>query len=187
MDEALPARVDQGDAGELVAIARITRTRGLRGELVAELLTDFPERFAGLQRVTALMPDGRRRALVLERHWFQPGHAGQVVLKFAGFETVEAAQALAGCDIAVPESECVALEDGAFYDWQLAGCAVEGVDGTQIGRVREVMHTGGTPILVVDGAAGREHLLPLAEDICVEIDIQRRRVRVDPPAGLLEL
>jgi 16S rRNA processing protein RimM len=169
---------------ELVAVARAVKTRGLRGEVVAELLTDFPERFEGLENLIAVAPDGSRTTLALEEHWF---HGERIVLKFAGYDSIEAASQLVGFEFTVPETERVELEEDEFYDWELAGCRVETVDGAHLGTVREVMRTGGVEMLVVEGDAGREYLIPMAEDICVAIDIEDKLVRVDPPEGLLEL
>lgn len=168
---------------ELVAVARAVKTRGLRGEVVAELLTDFPERFEGLKSLIAVAPNGHRSVLDLEEHWFQQG---RVVLKFAGYDTLEAASELVGTEFTVPESERVPLEEDEFYDWELAGCLVETVEGEPLGHVREIMRTGGVEMLVVDNAEGRDYLIPMAEDICVEIDIKVKLIRVDVPEGLLE-
>jgi 16S rRNA processing protein RimM len=167
-----------------VAVARIVRTRGLRGELVADLLTDFPERFDDLDSVEAFLPDGRRERLEIEEHWFQ---RDRIVFKFAGYDSIESAKALVGGQLAVPEDERIKLSGGQFYDWELAGCEVESVAGEKLGRVHEVMRTGGVEMLVVGNDSGREFLIPMAEEICVAIDIERKLIRVDPPAGLLEL
>lgn len=169
---------------DLVVVARVARTRGLRGEVVADLYTDFPERFEGLEQVVAIAPDSSRRSLQIEEHWF---HGNRIVFKFAGYDSIDAARDLAGHQLAVPASERIELPEGHFYEWELAGCRVEALDGKVIGQVREVMHTGGVEILVVAGDAGREFLIPMAHDICVEIDIADKLIRVDPPEGLLEL
>jgi 16S rRNA processing protein RimM len=146
-------------------------------------LTDFPERFEGLERLIALMPDGRRQPLALEEHWLQ---GGRIVLKFAGYDSIEAAGALVGCEMAVPEAERVELSADEFYDWELEGCRVENVAGEEVGLVRGVMHTGANDLLVVEGAEGREHLIPLVEEICVTVDIEGKLIRIDAPEGLLE-
>ncbi|CDM64552.1 ribosome maturation factor RimM [Pyrinomonas methylaliphatogenes] len=171
---------------DLVAVARIVRTRGRRGEVVAEMLTDFPDRFAELERLIAIMPGGEARRLELEESWF---HQGRLILKFAGYDSIERAEELVGCELAVTEAECVPLGEGEFYEWQLEGCRVETVAGDQLGRVRAVWQTGGTPNLIVDDERrpGRDYLIPLAEEICVEIDTRRKLIRVDAPEGLLDL
>lgn len=167
---------------DLVAIARIARPRGIRGEAVADVLTDFPERFALTESVIAVSPEGRRRELTIESHAFQKG---RIVLKFAGIDTPEAAEELRGSEICVPETESVELEEDEYFDWMLAGCVVRLTDGTELGSVREVMRTGGTEILVVAGAA-KEYLIPFAKEICVAVDTDGHSITVDPPEGLLE-
>ena len=168
---------------DLVVIARIVKTRGLRGETVADLLTDFPERFEGLEDVLVKpLSGGDGRELKIEKFWFQKG---RVILKFVGLDTVEDAEKLRDSDVCVPEEDAVELEEDEFFDWQLAGCKVETIDGTSVGEVSEVMRTGGTEILVVKGD-GKEYLIPFAESICTEVDIENKLIRVDPPEGLLD-
>jgi 16S rRNA processing protein RimM len=177
--------VEAAPNDDLVAVARVVRVRGLRGEVVAELLTDFPERFENLERLIAVAPKGERQTLLLEEHWLQ---SRRIVFKFAGYDSVEAATALVGHELTVPEAERVELPEDVFYDWELVNCRVETVEGEEIGRVREVLRTGGAAeVLVVEGKeTKREHLIPLAETICVEIDIKGKLIRIDAPEGLLE-
>lgn len=167
---------------ELVAIARITKSRGIRGELVADVLTDFPERFDALGTVIALSPDGVRRELKIERFFFQKG---RIVFTFAGFDSIEKAEILRGAEVCVPESEAIELEEDEFFDWELKDCEVETIEGEKIGRVKELMRTGGTEILVVEGAE-KEYLIPFAETICTEVDVENKLIKVDAPEGLLE-
>ncbi|HVS83823.1 MAG TPA: ribosome maturation factor RimM [Pyrinomonadaceae bacterium] len=171
-------------ADDLIVVARVARTRGLRGEVVADLYTDFPGRFEALENVIALAPDGSRRSLQIEEHWLQ---GNRIVFKFADYDSIDEAKKLAGFQLAIPASERIELPKDQFYEWELAGCRVETIDGKLLGLVSEVMRTGGVEILVVAGNAGGEFLIPMAQEICVEIDIGKKVVRVDPPEGLLEL
>jgi 16S rRNA processing protein RimM len=182
-DDRSAARDEELGDAELVAVARVVKTRGVRGEVAADLLTDFPERFRGLEELIAVTPGGERRRLAVEKSWL---HGGRVVLKFEGFDTPEAARELVGFELAVPESEAVKLEEGEFFEWQLAGCRVETVAGAALGTVAEVLHYGAAPVLVVKDEGGREHLIPMAESICVEINVGEKLIRVDPPEGLIE-
>ena len=167
---------------ELVAIANIVRTRGLKGEVVAEILTDFPDRFKSLETVTAVRQDGERVELKIEKFWFQNG---RVILKFEGYDTVESGEKLRDVEICVAESETVDLDEDEYFDWQLEGCKVETIGGEAIGEVRELLRTGGTELLVVASGA-KEHLIPFANAICVEVDVENKLIKVDPPDGLLE-
>lgn len=167
---------------ELVAIAKIVRTRGLKGEVVADVLTDFLERFEILNDVTAVRDSGEQFELKIEKFWFQ---SGRVILKFAGFDSIGSGETLRNVEICVPESEAVQLEADEYFDWELAGCKVETISGELIGNVRELMRTGGTELLVVEGEA-KDFLIPFANAICVEVDIENKVIKVDPPDGLLE-
>ena len=173
------------DSEPVVVVAHVVKTRGLKGELVAELLTDFPDRFADIRSLIAVSPDGERQLVNLEDYWF---HQDRVVLKLAGFDTVEAANQFVGYQFAVPEGERVVLEEGYFYDWELEGCLVETNDGAPVGRVSEVLRLGGEiDTLAVDDSAGQRRLVPMIESIVVEVDVTSKRIRIDPPEGLLEL
>jgi 16S rRNA processing protein RimM len=169
---------------DLIIVARAVRTRGLKGELVADVLTDFPERFEHVSKLTGVGSSGERKQLELENYWFQND---RMVLKFAGYDTIESANALVGYEFGLPEAERVQLSQDEFYDWELEGCSVENKPGSIIGRVREVMRTGGVELLVVEDEAGRETLIPMAQSIVVEIDISRKKILIDPPEGLLDL
>ena len=166
---------------DLVAIAKLVKARGLRGEIVADVLTDFPERFERLTRVFAVC-DGKICELEIEKFWFQKN---RIILKFKGFDTIETAETLRGCEICVAETEAVELDEDEFFDWELEGCAVETSEGVKLGVVKELMRTGGAEILVVEGA-DKEYLIPFAETICTEVDVENKLIKVDAPEGLLE-
>src|SRR5258705_8879563 len=91
---------------DLVFVARTVRTRGLKGELVADVLTDFPERFETTRNLFGISPGGELKELELENHWFQNN---RIVLKFVGYDTVELAKELVGYEFGVPEAERVKL------------------------------------------------------------------------------
>ena len=175
--------MDDGGSDDLIVIGRAVRTHGLKGEIVAELLTDFPERFEDVDELVLVAPSGEQKPGQLEDFWFQKD---RVVLKLAGYDDVDQAKSLVGYEFAVPDSERVALEDDEFYDWELEGCTVKAGD-TSIGQVRSVLKTGGTEILVVSDDSGKEQLVPLAAEIVVKIDTAAKVILIDPPEGLLEL
>jgi 16S rRNA processing protein RimM len=169
---------------ELIIVARTVKTRGLKGELVADLLTDFPERFERISVLLGIGPSGEHKQLNLESYWFQND---RVVLKFTDYDSIESAKTLVGYELGLPEAERVQLPAGEFYDWELEGCSVEIEHGSAIGNVREIMRTGGVELLVVEDDTRREHLIPMAQSIVVEIDLPRRKILIDPPDGLLDL
>ncbi|MDQ2746946.1 MAG: ribosome maturation factor RimM [Acidobacteriota bacterium] len=167
---------------DLVAIAKLSKPRALRGEIVGDVLTDFPERFDDLRSVSLVYPNGEIKAGEIEKFWFQKG---RIVLKFVGFDTIEAAETLRECEVCVPETEAVELETDEYFDWELENCTVETIAGERIGTVKEIMRTGGTEVLVVTGET-KEYLIPFAETICTEVDVENKLIKINAPDGLLD-
>jgi 16S rRNA processing protein RimM len=195
-----------------VALARILRARGNKGEVAVELLTDFPQRLKELKEV--YLGDGAsdgerggepRRVGVCE-FWVDRNHAGQAVYWFEACASISDAEKLRGLDVLIPFEQRVVLPAGQYFVEDLVGCSVFEVpsDGAAvvsspclmneapmlIGSVVDVQAVGeqqaGTPILVVD-VRGEELLIPLAVDICRRIDVVGRRIEVVLPEGLREL
>ena len=172
-----------------IAVARIVKTQGRRGEVAAEILTDFPRRFEQLRSVLLEGPEGSTESVELEDAWL---HKRQVILKFAGVDSISSAERLRGKHVLIPESQRVRLPAGTFYVWELEGCRVlrktESGD-EEVGKITEVEPTGGAALLHVEKPEGRrrELLIPLAAEICKRIDTDAREIWIEPPEDLLEL
>jgi 16S rRNA processing protein RimM len=157
---------------------------------MAELHTDFPERFQERRQLSGLAANGTRRELQLEEHWF---HKGGVVLKFAGVDSISDAELLAGLELQVPFEQRAELEDDAAYVSDVVGCEVwiGAGDGQQLlGTVSEVQFGAGeAPLLVVRAKIGaeREILVPYAEEFLKSVDFQQRRIEMELPEGLIAL
>jgi 16S rRNA processing protein RimM len=175
-------------------VARILRSRGNKGEVVAELLTDFPERFSTLKEVHLRKDGGEPGSRALDHFWLDRNHPGMGVFHFAGCATISEAELLRGYEVLLPFEERVDLPAGQYFVTDLIGCTVFDVriEGAPrvLGGVRDVFFPGeslaGTPLLQVETAEG-ELLLPLAADICTRIDVAGRRIDVRLPEGLTEL
>jgi 16S rRNA processing protein RimM len=168
---------------DMVLVGRVARPHGLRGQVVVNPETDFvEERFRVGSVLWTRGPRGDEMLTVASSRV----QGGRPVVGFASFARVEDAEGLAGQELRVPEAALQTLEPGRFYHHQLVGCAVETVDGTRVGEVERVEGGTGGSRLAIAGARG-EILIPLAADICVEIDVASRRIRIDPPDGLLDL
>ena len=169
---------------DLVAIARISKPQGRIGEVVAELLTDFPERFDDLEKVVVAFPNGEQQTLSLTGSW---PHKGRIVLKFEGFDSISDAEKLTGCRVLISPDDLVELPEDSFFDFELEGCEVVDSADRHIGIVREVVRTGGTELLAVVTETGDEKLIPFADSICTNVDVDGKKIVIDPPEGLLEL
>lgn len=175
---------DEHSPVEDVVIARVVKARGIRGEVACVVETDFPERFLSLEQVTVWMPDDTRLRLSVENQWF---HKDRVILKFEGYDTMTAAQNLAGGRLVIAEADLEPLSEGQFFEHQVIGSVAMTLAGRKLGRVTKVMRTGGTDVLVVESDDGGEQLIPFADDICTEVDVRAKRITIDPPDGLLDL
>ena len=173
-----------GPEPEFLTIARIVRPRGVKGEVVAEIVTDRPERFAAVTRVRLEASDGQVVESRVERYWF---HRGQVILKLEGCETIEAASRLRGWWVKIARQEAIPLEEDEYFLFELIGCEVWTESGQHVGRVREGRETAEVPLRVGEGEEAEEVLIPFARAICPVVDISARRILITPPDGLLDL
>ena len=173
-----------GRDGALVVIGEIARPHGLRGEVRVTPLTDHPERFENI--TDCVLWDRARDTRERRRITGARRQGAAVLVTLAGCETVEAAGALVGHFLALPEGEALPLPPGSFYPWQLEGCRVLTDDGREVGQVARIEQSPAQDLWVVtDGV--RERLIPAVAEIVLEVDIAARRVVIRPPDGLLEL
>jgi len=189
-----------------VLVARIIRPRGNKGEVVAELFTDFPARLSSRLQIFLLQAQNEPKAIGLQNFWVDRNHPEHGIFHFEGYASIDAAEKLRGFEVLIPLADRVKLPAGRYFVSDLIGCSVfeNPVAETKlsspacsmeeaprlVGTVQDVYFPGegtaGTPLLQVQTGAG-ELLVPLAEDICRSIDVAARRIDVTLPEGLSEL
>ena len=171
------------DWDEMALVGRIVRPHGLRGDVVVHPETDFvEERFrAGASLWTRSARGDEQLTIVTARV-----QGARPVLRFEGVATIEQAEGLVGLELRVPADTLQPLGEGIYYLHQLEGCRVVTRGGEEVGTVRKVDGGIGGSHLVVDGRRG-EVLVPLATEICAEIDVAAKRIVIEPPEGLLDL
>jgi len=187
-----------------VWLARIKRTQGRKGEVFAEVLTDFPEKFTERRKLWLLREASSApkkpapgdelsahsppREMGLIQHWL---HKGGVVLHFAGVDSISAAEELAGLIVAIPMEERAPLSADELYIGDLIGCAlvdVAGADPVTVGEIEDVDRSAGpVAILVVHGKSTDEILIPFAKDYLRRVDVEAKRVEMALPEGLVDL
>jgi 16S rRNA processing protein RimM len=185
-----------------IVLAHLLRPQGRKGELLAELLTDFPERFDGGKRVFLAPPNfnGREadaRSIEVISFWLPVGkNEGRIVLQFAGVETISAAELIAGQDVIVPLEERLPLDEESSYISDLIGCTV--YDGSvAVGVVDDVQFPAtadgsrrlaeAAPLLSVLSPDGDEILIPYAKAFLIALDVEGKRIDMALPAGLVEV
>ena len=190
-----------------VWLARVRRPQGRKGEVFADILTDFPERFAQRRELWLLYesvadpshraPDSRAatsadtqfpRPIHLKHHWL---HKGGIVLHFEGVESISDAENLAGMIVAIPREQRATLTGDEVYIADLVGCALVDVANPDapviVGKIEDVeRNVGPVPILMVRGSAG-EVLVPYAKSYLRVIDLDNKRIEMALPEGLADL
>lgn len=167
---------------DMVIVGRVARPHGIRGEVVIDASTDFPEdRFADGASVFTER-DGTVAELVVAAGRM---HAGRPIVRFDTFESMNDAETLRGHELRVPESELAELPENVWYHHQLLGSRVKTKDGRDVGTVTAIQGPTERSILVIDGPDGQA-LVPLVAEFC-EVDVAGKVVTIDPPEGLLEV
>lgn len=185
-----------------VSLAHLLRPQGRKGEILAELFTDFPERFDDRTRVFLAKPDfagseSEARAISVISHWLPVGrNHGRIVLGFEGIDSINNAEELAGFDVFIPATERVELEDDAEYISDLVGCVVYD-NGVAVGTVTDVEFpttADGTrrledaaPLLSVLTDGGDEVLIPYVQSFLIELLPEEKRINMSLPAGLVDV
>lgn len=160
----------------LVIIAHLIRARGNKGELSAVALST---RLDQVKRVYV-----NNAAMEVENTWI---HGDRVIFKFKGVDTITDAERLAGADVSVPFEERPDTPEGEYYQSDLMGCQVVDQSGRALGTVCDFLETGGVPLLEIRTEAGKELLIPFARAMLINIDLGRKRIDMNLPAGLDEL
>ena len=168
---------------EMVLVGRVARAHGNRGQVIVDPATDFPEERFKAGSVLFIRRGESSDQIRVENVRF---HRGRPIIGFAGIETMDAAEALAGSELRVEADALRTLPAGSYYHHDLIGCAVETPRGERVGRVRAVEGDAAGSRLVVETADG-DVLIPIAEGICAEIDVTAKKIVVAPPEGLLDL
>jgi 16S rRNA processing protein RimM len=170
------------DWESMALVGRIARPHGIRGQVIVNPETDFPDERFRPGAELFIERGGTVETLTVTTARF---HRDRPVIGIAGIETMTDAEALAGQELRVPVDRLAALPTGTFYRHDLIGCRVETRDGRMVGVVRDVEGTLTGSRLVIDGEAG-EVLVPLVAPICTAVDPAAKRIVIDPPEGLLE-
>ena len=165
-----------------VVIGQIVKPHGLKGEVVVEVLTDFPERFfEGLRvRLSGGAHEAREVRIAAVR-----SHQGRVLLTFEGVSNVSMAETLRNAELTVSARDVAPRPEGYVYHWEIEGALAVDAAGTVLGRVTELADAGGRSLLVLETARGAREV-PFSSPIVVSVDVAGKRIVLDPPPGLLD-
>ena len=169
------------DLPETVAVGRVLRPHGVRGEVVVEVLSDVPARFKKGSRLTGVREGVGKITLTVAAARV---HKTGAVVRFEGYEDRDRAGELRGLDLEVPRAEVPKASRGTYYQFELLGCLCRD-HGAELGRVVEVVEDGGGVMLIVEGE-GRRIPVPFVKEFLRRVDVAAGTIDLDLPEGLLE-
>ncbi|MCL4533964.1 MAG: ribosome maturation factor RimM [Bacteroidetes bacterium] len=161
-----------------LVVAQVVAPWGLKGDVKARVLTDFPQRFRrGLQ----VFLGEAKTPYVVDRARLQ---RGWLILKLRGCDTQEQAGKLRDALVYVAAADAVTLPEGQYYWHQIIGLRVKTANGEDLGVVGDILTTGSNDVYVVQGPRG-EILVPALDDVIQRVDLEAGQLVVDLPEGLL--
>jgi 16S rRNA processing protein RimM len=166
-----------------VTVGRIGRPHGIRGDLVVGVRTDEPElRFAPGSRLDT-DPVGVGPLTVSAVRW----HSSELLVRFEGINDRTVAAGLGGTWLLVDAATLGDTGDpDSFRDGDLVGLTAVTTDGTVVGSVDDVLHSGQDVLVIRPAAGGADILVPFVKAIVPEVDITAGILVIDPPPGLLD-
>ena len=169
-----------GEAPERLVVGRIVKPHGVRGEVLVEVLSDAPDRYAPGARLEAGDPAGERRPLTVRA---TRSDRGRSLVTFEEISDRDAADALRGALLSIGVGEAAPLEEGMYYEWQLEGLDVVDENGGKLGTFARVLEGGGGDLWVVD-TGEREVLVPAVDEFVRRVDLESGRIVVHVIPGL---
>lgn len=168
----------------LLNVGKIVNTHGIKGELKVWPQTDFPEiRFKPGSKLLMVPPEAGEPItieIVAARE-----QKKMYIVRVRGFESINQVEHYKGWELKVADDERVPLEEGEYYLRDIVGCEVVTEEGETLGRITDVLSPGANDIWVVGLSKGKELLLPVIDDVVLDVDIAARKVKVHLMEGLL--
>ncbi|MEE9442034.1 MAG: ribosome maturation factor RimM [candidate division Zixibacteria bacterium] len=167
---------------EYIVIGRFGRPKGLSGEIYIIPETDFPRRFLELKEI--FVADGEnRRPLKIESVRIV---GDRPIVGIAGITSRESAAAMTNKTVEIPGEQAAELPEDSYYQFDIIDSEVRGTDGTNYGVIEEVLFYPANDIYRIKSKEYGEVLFPVVDRFIIGIDIEKKKIIIDPPAGLFE-
>ncbi len=164
-----------------ITIGKITRTRGLRGEVVISPLTDDPERFFLLKEVWI---SGKQESKIFQIEKVKKFRE-RVSLKFRGIDSPEAAKPLVNSFLEIEKENLLPLPQNRYYVFEIIGLKVLTTQGEEIGVIEDVVNFPGNDVYMVKNGK-KEYSIPAVKKVVKKIDLDKKIMIIEPLEGLLE-
>lgn len=167
---------------EWATIGQVVALFGVRGEVKVRSLTDIPDRFQQLEAVY-LGPDAVQTYKI---EHVRPYKGEMVILKLAGINDANAAEALRNHSLLIPLEQLAKLPPDSYYQHDILGLTVHLLDGRELGPIVDILETGSNDVYIIKGSDGKQIMIPALKTVIKQIDLLRRTMYIDPLPGLLE-
>ncbi|MBR2566682.1 MAG: ribosome maturation factor RimM [Paenibacillus sp.] len=168
---------------EFMNVGKIVNTHGIRGELKIMPLTDFPEvRFAKNAELYLFTPDNHPALVTVESARL---HKNMYIVRLKEYGNINEVEKFKGGMAKVTKENLADLEEGEYYFHQIIGCAVITEEGDTLGTVSEILTPGANDVWVVKTPAGKEVLIPVIDDVVLDVDVEQKLVKIHLMEGLL--
>ncbi|MBP1907326.1 16S rRNA processing protein RimM [Paenibacillus turicensis] len=169
---------------QFLTVGKIVNTHGIRGDLKVLLNTDFPDvRFAPKSNLSLFHPESGAKVDV--KVAASRPLKGMYLVRFEGFDNINLVEKFKGYEIKVTKDNTVPLEEGEYYYHQIIGCRVVGDDGADLGVIEEILRPGANDVWTVKMPNGKPLLLPVIDDVVLDVDVEQKIVKVHLMEGLL--
>lgn len=171
---------------KLYNVGKVVNTHGIRGEVKVVSQTDFPEeRFGKGSRLVLTESDNGTRLLPVQVESART-HKQLYIVKFKGYDDINDILPYKGWLLKVADEDRKPLEEGEYYYDQIIGCTVVTDEGEELGTIGEILAPGANHVWVVERPTGKPVLLPVIDDVVLDVDVQAKRVRVHIMEGLID-
>ena len=164
---------------EFLVVGKLGRPHGIRGEIVMDVYTDFPERLQS--GVTILVGPRYQQLTIIKRR----PHSRGMLLSFDGYQTREEVAELRNLLVYVRTADRPVLEEGEYYHHQLLGLKVIDEAGKPLGTVKRIHETGANDVYIVQAESGAELMIPAIDSVILDIDLEQGQLQVHLLPGLL--
>jgi 16S rRNA processing protein RimM len=169
----------------LYTVGKVVNTHGIKGEVKVITQTDFPDvRFAKGSSLLLFDPQPATTVAVAVEHARQ--HKNSYIVKFAGLDHINEVEKYKGWLLKVTEQDLVPLAEDEYYYHEIVGCTVTTEDGDELGQISEVLSPGANDVWVVNRPKGKPVLIPVIDDVVLDVDISRKMVQIRLMEGLLD-
>lgn len=158
-----------------VVVGKLRRPHGIKGEMLMDVLTDFPDRLRRSQ--TVFVGEGHEPQVIASLRWQDRA----ILVAFDGFEDVDAVGVLRNQFVYRKVADLPRLPEGEYYFHELIGLRVVDEQGQELGILSEILETGANDVYLVKGQDGEEILLPVLESVILSVDLEKREIRARPP------